>query len=469
MARRRAGLGSPRAIASRRRRSRGWRIGAPWAAALTLIAGATQPGTAAPIYETPPVLQAPDLVSSAELLQGPRFRVEPEVPTDGLLATFTIESDFGTFTATGPGMLGIRVGEIQALDTLEKTSKSEAFQRALEASAKRTGKSIATAVTNPVETVKRLPEGVGRFFERVGRSVQTGAQKAGDYMNNRNSPEAQSKSTGEVAKDVGTAAGNAGSDIIGQESSRRRIAKVLRVDPYTTNTVLDAKLNEFAWVVWAGEFGLDVGIGLVPGGMAIKITRTWVSDLVWDLSPGDLDVRADKQLTELGVPKDTIDRFLRQKWFTRTTRTALLESLKTLGPGPGRTDVIPWALTAESDAQARFMAGAVIILAAYHTTQDPISRLRVSGTLVGERQAGGLVVPAPVDYVAWTERVARFAARPDLAGHDRQIWLTGRLSPRARQELTALKWGVRENVQSIMGPGGPAELEGTATNPKPSP
>jgi hypothetical protein len=203
--------------------------------------------------------------------------------------------------------------------------------------------------------------------------------------------------------------------------------------------------------------------------MAIRVTRTWVSDLVWDLSPGDLDVRAEKQLTELGVPKDTIDRFLRQKWFTRTTRTALLESLRTLGPGPGRTDVIPWALTAQSDGQARFMAGAVIILAAYHKTQDPIARLRVAGTLVGQSKSGTLVVPAPVDYVAWTERVAKFATRPDLAARNRQIWLTGRLSPRARDELAQLKWGVRENVQSIMDAGGPAELEGTATNPKPSP
>src|SRR5262249_46810270 len=149
--------------------------------------------------------------------------------------------------------------------------------------------------------------------------------------------------------------------------------------------------------------------------------------------------------------------------------TALLEALRTLGPGPGRTDVIPWALTAQSDAQARFIAGAVVILAAYHRTQGPIAALRVSGTLVAQTPAGGLVVPAPVDYVAWTERVARFAHRPDLAGQNRQIWLTGRLSPRARQELTRLKWTARENVQSTMGPGGPAELEGTASNPKPSP
>ena len=68
------------------------------------------------------------------------------------------------FEAEGPGMLGIRVGEIQALDVLSKTEKSEAFQRALVESANRTGKSVATAVTNRVETVKGMPAGVGRFL-----------------------------------------------------------------------------------------------------------------------------------------------------------------------------------------------------------------------------------------------------------------------------------------------------------------
>ena len=112
---------------------------------------------------------------------GPQLKVDREVPTDGLLATFTIRSDFGVFTAQGPGMLATRVGEVHALQVLKETEKSEVFGKALAASAKRTGKSIATAVANPVETVKALPEGVGRFFERVGRSVKTGARKARNW------------------------------------------------------------------------------------------------------------------------------------------------------------------------------------------------------------------------------------------------------------------------------------------------
>jgi hypothetical protein len=117
----------PPAHSGRHHTSRRWRLGTLSAVALALVAGATKPGTAAPDYETPPVLRAADLAASPDLLQGPRFQVEPDVPTDGLLATFTIKSDFGTFVATGPGMLGIRVGEIHALEVLEKTEKSDIF------------------------------------------------------------------------------------------------------------------------------------------------------------------------------------------------------------------------------------------------------------------------------------------------------------------------------------------------------
>src|SRR5262249_40561781 len=145
--------------------TRGMRMGALSFAALALVAGATQPARAASGFEAPPVLKASDL-APAQLLKGPRFHVDPQVPTDGLLAKFTIRSDFGDFVAEGPGMLGIRVGEIQALDVMSKTEKSEAFQRALVGSVKRTGKSIATAVTHPVETAKGLPAGGGRFFPR---------------------------------------------------------------------------------------------------------------------------------------------------------------------------------------------------------------------------------------------------------------------------------------------------------------
>ena len=133
------------------------------------------------------------------------------------------------------------------------------------------------------------------------------------------------------------------------------------------------------------------------------------------MTPGDLRVLMEKHLKEFGVAQDPIDRFLRQPNFTHTIRLALVDSLRALGPGPGRTDVVDWALTASSETQARFMAGSVAILARHHQA-TPITRLRVAGTVLGETADGALVVPAAVDYVSWTERVAGFAGRPDIAG-----------------------------------------------------
>jgi hypothetical protein len=226
------------------------------------------------------------------------------------------------------------------------------------------------------------------------------------------------------------------------------------VDPYTTNPVLSKKLDDAAWAVWGAEFGPDRLIGFVPGGFALTFTRDWVSDLVWDMTPGDLRVRMQGQLKSLGVEQDPIDRFFRQRWFTNTIRLALTDGLVALGPGPGRPDVIAWALTAESETQARFMAGSVAILARHHQTAAPIARVKVAGTVLGETAGGAVVVPAAVDYISWTERIATFAGRPDLAVKDRRVWLAGRLSPRARQELTARKWTIEEGV-SIVPPAAP--------------
>jgi cytochrome P450 len=117
--------------------------------------------------------------------------------------------------------------------------------------------------------------------------------------------------------------------------------------------------------------------------------------------------------------------------------------------------VITWALTAGSETQARFMAGSVAILARHHRTAAPITRIRVAGTVLGETAEGAVVVPAAVDYVSWTEQVASFAGRPDLASaRTRRLWLAGKLSARTRQELTARTWTIEEGV-SIVPPASP--------------
>ena len=85
------------------------------------------------------------------------YRVDEEVPTDGFLAAFTIRSDFGTVVARGPGVLGIRVAEVNALAQLETMAADDVFVDALKQSASSLGDAVVHVVTNPVEVAKAVP------------------------------------------------------------------------------------------------------------------------------------------------------------------------------------------------------------------------------------------------------------------------------------------------------------------------
>ena len=57
-------------------------------------------------FETPPVLHAKDLVP-ATLLAGQGFHVDDAVPTDGLMAMFTLHTELGTLQVHGIELLRI--------------------------------------------------------------------------------------------------------------------------------------------------------------------------------------------------------------------------------------------------------------------------------------------------------------------------------------------------------------------------
>jgi hypothetical protein len=402
-------------------------------------------------YEMPAVLPAAELMPP-ELLQSPFYQIDEWILTNGLLTKTVLRSALGDFEAEGPGMVAVRAAEIQALEVLSKAETLDIFQKALQAALGRTGQSLRAVAAHPVDTISGVPAGIGRFFRRVTRDVTTGVQKIGDAARQRQAQNAAGQPDSDITKAALEGAATVARGLVGYDDSRRRLARYLGVDPYTTNPILAQKMDEATWVVWGGEFGPEQLVGLVPGGSAVKFTRDWVSDLVWVMTPGDLRVAMQQQLTALGVEQEPIDRFLRQKWFTDSIRLALVESMVALGAGPGRPDIIDWALTADSETQARFMAGSVAILARSHLTAAPVTRLGVAGTLLGETADGTVVVPAAVDYVSWTERVADFVGRPDLASAKaRRLCLAGTLSPRTRQELAARDWIVEERL-SILPP-----------------
>ena len=287
---------------------------------------------------------------------------------------------------------------------------------------------------HPVDTVTGLPSGVGRLFERVG----TGAGRLWGAATD------SSKSGGERAGAVVTNTGTITRDALGYEQERRALAKKLGVDPYTTNLVLAHKLDQIAWVSFAGRLGVSAAMAVaVPGSMILTGVRV-TDNLVWDTPRGDLIVRVETKLKELHVSEESSRTFTHNNAIPLSVQVGLVEHLAQLQDVSGRAAVIDLAGSLVTESQARFVAHAVRMLVDYHTKKTPIVALAAPGPVVGQDRDGRLIFPAPVDYVAWTERVASFATSPALQAPQRTLWFAGQMSPRARQEFEALNWTVQE-------------------------
>jgi hypothetical protein len=89
---------------------------------------------------------------------------------------------------------------------------------------------------------------------------------------------------------------------------------------------------------------------------------------------------------------------------------------------------------------------AVNQLARYTEGVEPITQVSAPGPILGYTQSGALVVPMPVDYISWTERVARFPQREDIKAAPQHVgFISGRLSPLALKNFSALSWKTFES------------------------
>ncbi len=288
---------------------------------------------------------------------------------------------------------------------------------------------------HPVDTVKGIPDGASRFFGRVKRGAENLAQKVTD------GDASATERAGAAGKQVaGTTA-----DAFGYEQERRNLAKKLKVDPYTTNPVLAAKLDQAAWVAFSGRVGLDVLFAaVVPGSLAISAINA-TNDLVWDTPRGDLLVRNAAALQTMGVGPETVTKLQANPAWSLSMQTALVQALGRMTDTAGRPEIVEFAADADAEDKARFIADTTDILARYHETVRPIASVSAPGPIIARDRDGTIVVPAAVDYVAWTEKVRDFANRPELRATSRDLRLAGKTSPRARENLEALGWKIHED------------------------
>ncbi len=384
--------------------------------------------------EVPPVLKAADL-APAELLNGPDFTVDEVVPTDGFYGIFTLRGAYGSVRARGVAMLKVRAAEMQALARLEETTRAESIAGGAKDSAEQTLRAAGQTIRDPVGTVERAPESVGRLFSRLGGKIEKSVEKVtgtGDGSTSAEQPEG-------IAK------------------TRRSLAQKLGVDPYTDNPLLSAKLNEVAKWQRAGSLALSVGTGAASIWAGIT-TKTLT--LVWTMSPEEVRDANEKRLAGL-APRASVEEiriFLRNPAFTPTMQTLFVDQLELFAAPRGSDNfvrvprgcdsLIRLAGKMENYDQARFLVAATGQLAAYHHRVTPLSSIESRGRLaVGLTSDRALVLATPVDCLAWTDKLVKFGSRTDFHAPRREILIAGSATSRTRQELATQKWILLERFK----------------------
>ena len=203
------------------------------AALLTCVSAQTPSG-----YEDAVMLKAADLLP-AEQLQGLCHRVREQVPTDGFMSHFMIDTDFGTFEAVGVPQVKVRIAEAEAIRKLVETSKGDLFAEGLKRSITQPIDAVKNIAKDPVTSIKRAPKTVGHFFSKVGSSVERGVNKI-----KADGEAGESPSAGEI--------GNAARNAAGFDKAKLDTARQLGVDPYSDNARLQEEMDKVTWAFFAG-------------------------------------------------------------------------------------------------------------------------------------------------------------------------------------------------------------------------
>jgi hypothetical protein len=394
-------------------------------------------------FDTPP--EEPASASLApELASGPNFHVKDPVQSDGLMHHYVVESSFGEFPAYGQQALKIRVREVAALTELSKKTDIGVATKTVEQSVENQAKTVKKVVTNPIGTITGIPKGIGHLFS--GFKAQ--ASEASDQAKKDTSG---SNSASNVAHTAKADAAKYADRYLGVSAAERRYYQELGVDPYTNNQVLRKAVHHLAKVQATVNLGMHfVGVPGVP--YLSDVQRAM--DAIYNEDPAVLRERQRKVLAGYGLSPEEVARFENTLLLSPTRQGVLIEDAKLLDGVEGRAELFRHAMGLTSDAEAAVFIESTRMLVRLHA-QQPLAKILAGLRLpTAETRDGRTVVVGSFDAVYWTEEVAGYesalrAALPPTS-HGLEAWVSGSVSPAARDKLTSLGWTVHDHAEDAL-------------------
>jgi hypothetical protein len=383
-------------------------------------------------YEKPPVFEAKRILPS-KLLKSPYHSVGAKVTNDGQMNHYTVKSKFGTVKTESTAELKIRVDEMKALSAMDRVSNSDQFTHQIKEGGKNVVSGAKALVTRPVDTVKGVFTGIGTLAGRAGDALM-----------------------GDPPSD---AEGSRMENAIGFSSTKRDYASEFHVDPYSTNPLLQKRLEEISWYGYSGKIAASAVSAVIPDGVgafvSVAKSSDWLEGIPVQTPPSELRKANREKLSGMGISPDIIDLFLGNAVYSPVQQTKLVQELARMNETADRGNFVKFAVLARNSNVAFFRAGQAEMYANLNKV-TPVERFVAVGTNAAARLATGTIVFCfPLDYLSWTENNAALAesldrqvnALPDVRG--KEIRITGGISKDARKALEDLGWKVLDNQKAL--------------------
>jgi len=399
------------------------------AALFCLVPACFAPAASAAGYEAPPVLSAAKVLPAA-VLRSNVYAIADQVANDGFVNAYEVRAFDRVYRVESTLALLALVRELDAIEAMAGTEKSQVFLDSLKESGAATAKGVRRLFTEPEDTVHRAFSGLGRLIGRTGAAITGGPRGAHEdtYLK----------------------------QAIGFSQSKREIAFHYRVDVYSGNELLQSHLDRLAWAHYAGGLSLNAMTLPVGGVAGLTLTTSGAFRLLGEVlrqtPPAELEAQNRDRLLKLGVDASLADLFLANPAYPPSRQTMLAMALERLAGVRDLDLALEVAVQAQDEATALEVAAMIAMYSGYHRHVARLVRLRPLARLCAAIDAKGrLVVLLPADYVTWNPRLDRGVAGLDTPPQGAALWVLGQMSDRAAQELAARKWRVVERAAGKLG------------------
>jgi hypothetical protein len=399
----------------------GYRVSSALAAVVafgTFLVAASEAGQ----YEGAPTFSAAQAIQGIPL-HGADYSIGDRVQVENFQYVFNVNTKWGPFRVKGSDLLRVRLREVTATEKLEGVNGAETAVKSAGRTALAPLNTAKDLVTQPAQTIGDTVRGVGHIFG-TAKATMNATDPHGDRI---------------IAS------------VTGGASARRKQAFNLGVDPNTSFPPLADQLKRVATADAVGATSANVGMSFVagPAGYAIGATGTvgQVRDMLRDKTPADLEKEGRDLLLAMGVSPETMNAFYANPNLSPTDKIIIVKVLESLSGIQGRELFLAGAAKAPSVEMGFFYRHQAMLIQQYAKRISPVRGFVSVGGAPMLMTANGTVGILPVDYLNWSAPLTQIAS----ASHGGELWITGKASPMAISQLSALGWKVVPKAGARLG------------------